>query len=264
VELVTFGSGPPLVFIPRLEGRWEYMRPAIEALARSHRVLTFSLAGERSSGIRLERSRGLENYVDQVAAALDREGISSAAICGVSFGGVVAIRFAAAMPDRTTALVLASVPGPTFHLKRRHVLYSRAPWIFGPLFVAETPWRLRAEMTAAFPRGSARLRFAFEQLRVFTRAPVSLARMAERARMIATLDLRAECAQIAAPTLVVTGERLLDHIVSVDGSSEYVRLIPGARGVVLDRTGHQGVMTRPDAFADLVRTFLKNPRHAAA
>ena len=264
MNLVSIGSGAPLVVIPRLEGRWEYMRPAIDALARSHHVLTFPLAGERSSGLRLDRARGLDNYVDQVAGALDREGIARAAICGVSFGGVVAVRFAATQPARTSALVLASAPGPTWHLKPRHMLYSRAPWIFGPLFIAETPWRLRAEMAAAFPRLGARLDFALEQVRTFMHAPISIPRMAERARMIATLDLAADCARITAPTLVITGERRLDHIVPVDGCTEYVRLIPGARGVVLDRTGHQGVMTRPEAFADLVRAFLENPRHAAA
>jgi pimeloyl-ACP methyl ester carboxylesterase len=264
VHLVTTGSGAPLVVIPRLEGRWEYLRPAVDALARSFRVLTFSLAGEPSSGVPLDRARGLDNYVSQVIRALDQARVARAAICGVSFGGVVAIRFAATQPARTAALVLASTPGPTWRLKPRHVLYARAPWLWGPLFVAETPWRLRAEMAAAFPRLSARLWFALSQVGVFVRAPLSLARMAERVRLISALDLAADCARITAPTLVVTGERRLDHIVPVEGSSEYVRLIPGARGIVLDRTGHQGVMTRPEAFADLIRVFLENPRHAAA
>jgi 3-oxoadipate enol-lactonase len=264
VHLVTTGSGAPLVVIPRLEGRWEYMRPAVDALARSFRVLTFSLAGEPSSGVPFDRARGLDNYVSQVVRALDQERVDRAAICGVSFGGVVAVRFAATRPARTAALVLASTPGPAWRLRPRHLVYARAPWLFGPLFVAETPWRLRAEMAAAFPRLSARLRFALSQVGTFVRAPLSLARMAERARVISALDLTGDCARITAPTLVITGERRLDHIVPVEGSSEYVRLIPGARGVVLDRTGHQGVMTRPEAFADLIRAFLENPRHAAA
>ncbi len=42
------GSGPPLVLIPGIPGPWEYMRPAVEALAASYRVLTFSLGPECS------------------------------------------------------------------------------------------------------------------------------------------------------------------------------------------------------------------------
>ena len=43
MDLVDRGSGPPLVLIPGLQGRWEYLRPAVDALSASFRVLTFSL-----------------------------------------------------------------------------------------------------------------------------------------------------------------------------------------------------------------------------
>ena len=95
-------------------------------------------------------------------------------------------------------------------------------------------------------------------------APVSLSRIAGRARMITTEDVTPDCAKVTAPTLIVTGERQLDHVVPVEGSSEYLRLIPNARAVVLERTGHLGSITRPDAFAAIVRAFTEGHRHAAA
>jgi pimeloyl-ACP methyl ester carboxylesterase len=73
-----------------------------------------------------------------------------------------------------------------------------------------------------------------------------------------------DCARITAPTLVVTGERDLDRVVPVDGSSEYLRLIPNARAAVLERTGHLGSITRPEAFTAIVRAFTESQRHAAA
>ena len=182
------------------------------------------------------------------------------------------MRFAAAHPARTAALILASVPGPDWHMRPRHQLYARAPWLFGPLFLAETPFRLRAEIAAALPgRRRARLRFAAKPARRLLRAPVSLLRMAQRGRdHLAAGSRRPTARRITAPTLVITGEPRLDHIVPVDtsgggdGTSDYARLIPGATHVVLARTGHQGVLTRPDAFADLIRSFVENQRHAAA
>ena len=134
MQIIDRGSGPPLVLIPGLQGRWEYMRPAVEALAASFRVITFSLQGA-----------DLDGLVQQAAAALDRAQVERATICGVSFGGLVALRFAARQPARCAALVLASTPLPSLQLRRRHQIYLKAPWIFGPVFLAESPLRLRPE-----------------------------------------------------------------------------------------------------------------------
>src|SRR5206468_1104769 len=117
-------------------------------------------------------------------------------------------------PDRISALVLASTPAPVWRLRRRHQVYSRLPWIFGPLFLAEAPWRLRAEIAAAMPDRRTRWTLRRDALRTFAAAPLSVGRMAARARLIDGIDMREDCAAITAPTLVITGERLLDHVVA--------------------------------------------------
>ena len=113
------------------------------------------------------------------SSAIDR-----AVLCGVSFGGLVALRFAATRPARTAGLVLVSTPGPGFHLKRRHEIYARLPWLFGPVFLAEMPSRVGREIAAAIPDRAARRRFRWRQMRTFLKAPLSLSRMAARARLI--------------------------------------------------------------------------------
>jgi 3-oxoadipate enol-lactonase len=253
MDVIDRGSGQTLVLIPGLQGRWEYMRPAVEALSTSFRVLTFSLDGA-----------DLDDYARQVADALARKSLERATICGVSFGGLIAVRFASRYASSCDALVLASTPKPALRLRRRHQVYLTAPWIFGLLFLAETPWRLRPEIRAAIPDRRERRRFAMHALRTLVDAPVSLSRMASRARLIASADLRSDCARITAPTLIVTGEAHLDHVVPVEGSSEYQRLIPDARTVVVPQTGHLGSITRPREFAAIVRAFVDGHRHAAA
>ena len=245
MDIIDRGSGPPLVLIPGLQGRWEYLRPAVDALSVFFRVLTFSLG-----------DGDLDAYAHQVASMLSRKGIDRATICGVSFGGLVAVRFAAQNPARCEALILASSAGPALLLRRRHQIYVRAPWIFGPIFLAESPLRLRPEICAAIPDARARRQFALRGLRTLLSAPVSLSRMAARAKLISSVDLGPDCEQITAPTLVVTGERHLDHVVPVEGAAEYVRLIPDARALVLERTGHLGSITRPDLFAAMIRDFV--------
>lgn len=225
------------------------MKPAVDALSQQFRVVTFSLRDD---------ARSLDDYVQQVSDTVDRNGADRAVIAGVSFGGLVAVRFAARFPARTRALVLASVPASLLQLRERHQWYLRMPLVFGPVFLIETPWRLRAELAAALPNWRERLAFTWRAIRTGIATPISFSQMAARARLMATTDLRADCARIQAPTLVVTGERHLDHVVPVDGTVEYANLIAGARVAVLERTGHVGTLTRADAFARLVGEFV-NP-----
>lgn len=264
MQIIDSGSGSPLVLVPGIQGRWEYLRPAVDALATSFRVLTFPLCGERGSDMRFDRARGLDNYADQILRVLDDRHIDCAAICGVSFGGLAALRFAAVHPDRTSALILTSTPGPQWHLRRRHRIYVRAPWLFGPLFLAEAPRRMRKELAAALPDARERWAFMGRQIGTLLGAPLSLTRMAERARLISEVDRVDDCRRVVAPTLIVTGELRLDHVVPVEGTSQYLELIPGARSVVIEGTGHLGSITRPQAFADVVRQFITKQHHAAA
>jgi pimeloyl-ACP methyl ester carboxylesterase len=263
MHIIDRGSGIPIVLVPGVQGRWEFFAPAIDELARSFRVITFSLCGELGCP-RIDPARGIASFTDQIAAALDSRSIERAIICGISFGGVAALSFAAQHPERTSALVLASTPGPGWHLKERHRLYARYPWLFAPVFLAETPRRMLREIARAIPGGRNRLRFVVWQLATIARAPVMLGRMAKRAELIATVDVACEAARISAPTLVVSGEPDLDHVVAVDTTSAYAKLIPTARAVTLERTGHIGSVTRPDRFAAIIREFvLRRQDHAA-
>lgn len=265
MRIIERGSGTPIVLVPGVQGRWEYFAPAIDALARSFRVVTFSLCGELGCP-RIVPARGIDNFTDQIAAALDDRGIDKAIVCGISFGGVAALRFAAERPDRTAALVLVSTPGPGWHLKRRHELYVRYPWLFAPAFLAESPRRLRREIARAIPGTRARLRFALWQLKTVVRAPVMLGRMAKRAALISTVDFAGEAARISVPTLVMNGEPGLDYVVAASTTSAYATLIPDARSVTFLETGHIGCVTRPDSFATLIREFahsLRRQNHAA-
>ena len=256
MALIDLGNGPPLVLIPGIQGRWEYLEPAIDALAELFRVLTFPLSGEQGCEATVDSTIGIDNDAHQVEAVLDRLGIRRATICGISFGGLPAIRFAAMHPERTSALVLVSTPGPGWRLRPRHCFYARWPRLFGPLFLAESPFRLRAELAAALPTLRGRWRFARWQLGTLIRAPLSLGRMATRASLMTSVDLLDDCVRVTAPTLVVAGEQALDRVLRVEGTPAYVKLISGARSVVLERTGHLGSVTRPELFASIVCDFL--------
>ena len=264
MNITDRGSGFPLILIPGLHGRWEYMSRAVGALAGVCRVITFSLCDEPAAGCRFDRTRGFDNFVDQVEKALDERGVPRAAISGWSFGGLIALAFAARRPERTTAVIPLSAPGPRWHLSREHEMYASRPWLFAPLFFAGVPGRLRAELTEAFTDRRELVRFAWDQMRTFLRAPIVPSRMAGRAKMIGPATRTIDFAAIAAPTLIVTGEPRLDRVVPVEGTSEYLDVIRGSRLARLEHTGHFGCLTHPRELAAVVRAFLDESRHAAA
>lgn len=265
-DIIERGAGEPLVLIPGVQGRWEYSRGIVDALARHYRVITFSLADERTS--RPDATSCMDVFADQVESTLDHLSLPDACIVGVSFGGLVALRFAATRPGRTRALALVSAPGPRWHLRQRHELYARLPWIFGPVFLAEAPVRLNHEVRTALPAWADRRRYLLAQLRTLIAAPVPLARMAARARLIGKYDRVADTARVTSPTLILQGEDALDHVTGSGGTAEYARLIAHAKHVELPRTGHLGSVTRPDDCAAIIHRFIvdstKDRHHSAA
>jgi pimeloyl-ACP methyl ester carboxylesterase len=115
---------------------------------------------------------------------------------------------------------------------------------------------------AALPSLSARLRFAARHGARVVAAPTSPARMARRIAWARAHDF-ADPRDITAPALVLTGEPGLDKIVPVEVSRRYLDQLHGARHVVLEKTGHIGLVTRPDAFAGELERFVDAVRLSA-
>jgi pimeloyl-ACP methyl ester carboxylesterase len=254
--VIVLGSGPPVVVVPGIQGRWEWMRPAVDALAARCCVMTFSLCGDPGSGADFDPVLGFDSFVAQIDRALDRNGLTRAVICGVSFGGLVALRYAATRPGRASAVVLVCTPAPDFQPAPRFARYITRPWLYAPAFALTSPARLWPEIDAALPTRTARLRFGLSHWWRIGTAPASPGRMAARMQLRDPVVLSRDASRIRVPVLVVTGEPHLDRVV---GSSplEYSRLIPGSRLEVLKQTGHIGLVTRPTAFARLVADFVE-------
>jgi pimeloyl-ACP methyl ester carboxylesterase len=250
------GSGNPLVVIPGIQGRWEWMRPALRALARDRRVISFTLPGDIGSGMTMDPSLGFDVFVKQVDEVLDKAQVQRAAICGVSYGGLIAVRYAACRPERVSALILASTPGPGWRPNPRQARYIAKPWLSVPAFCVTALDRLGREIVAALPDWRARIGFTLAYVGDAMAAPMLPGLMARRVRLQQETPLQPDCQRVAAPTLVVTGEESLDLVVPVASTREYLQLIPGAKYAVMDRTGHLGMLTQPDRFAAILEEFL--------
>ncbi|MDE3156876.1 MAG: alpha/beta hydrolase [Acidobacteriota bacterium] len=254
---VDRGSGPAVVLLPGIQGRWQFLSRTVEALAaHGCRVLTFSLGRAVDRGEPVDPVRGYARDMARIDAMLDEAGLDRAALCGSSAGGPVALQYAATRPGKVTALVLASAPGPRWAPDPELRAQMRRPWLNTLVFLAGTRARLAPEIRVAFPRRLPRLAFTLRQVITVLRAPIVPSWMAERARLMQAIDLAALARQVQAPTLLVTGEPGLDRVVPVAQTHEYLKLIPEVRAVTLERTGHIGLVTQPDRFAGIVATFV--------
>ena len=257
--MIDIGKGTAIVLIPGLQGRWEWMRPAVDALAKHHRVVSFSLCDEKTSPFKWELAMAFENYVTQVGAAMDRAGLSQAAIVGVSYGGLIAAEFCARYPERVSSLVLASALHSGWQPSALQQRYVNAPRLMSPLFAATAPGRMGPEVTAAIPAFAARWRFMAGQGARIAMAPASPTRMARRVAW-ASAHAFADPRRIRARALVITGEAALDRVVPVEVTEQYMQELQSAQRVVLERTGHIGLVTRPGRFAEILGRFVDDTR----
>jgi pimeloyl-ACP methyl ester carboxylesterase len=255
VAMIDIGRGPAIVVVPGIQGRWEWMKPALEALAARHRVLSFSLADEPGSATTIDPSLGFDTYLAQIDDLLDRAGIEHAAICGVSYGALIAVRYAAERSQRTDGLILVSPLPPSWQPDERLTRYCSAPRAYFPLFCLQAFGRFVSELNATFDAATERLGFAAYHAGTIFRAPMSPVRASQRVQLARGIDLAGDCGRVRCPTLVVTGEADLDRVVPPRMSIEYLNYIAHAEAVTLPRTGHLGLVTRPAAFAALVSTF---------
>jgi pimeloyl-ACP methyl ester carboxylesterase len=250
------GSGPPLIVIPGIQGRWEWLRPSLVELARRGRTISYTLSGDIGAEMKYDPALGFENYLLQLDQVFERTGLERAALCGISYGGLIGLRYAATRPGRVTALVLVSSPAPGWVPTSQQQRYVARPWRSAPAFVATAPARLYPEIVAAHETWAGRVKFAVTHTARVVAAPLIPSVMAERVRIQQRMDFAPDCARITAPTLVVTGEEALDRIVPVPVTRRYESLIPGARHVTMERTGHLGVITKPGRFAQVVGDFV--------
>jgi 3-oxoadipate enol-lactonase len=251
------GTGPALIVIPGVQGRWEWMTPALRELQKHCRTVTYTLCGDIGSGMKFDPRLGFDNYIRQLDSIFERTGLEQAALCGVSYGGFIALRYAAMRPDRISRLILVSAPAPGWVPSARQRRYVARPWMSAPAFVMTGPLRVWPEIQAAYDTWGERLRFTARHGARVVSAPMIPPVVAARVRLQQSTDFAPDCARVLAPTLVVTGEDGLDRVVPPEITRRYMTLIPGAQYVKLERSGHIGMLTRSPQFAEIVASFLR-------
>jgi pimeloyl-ACP methyl ester carboxylesterase len=249
------GSGSPVVVVQPLQGRWQWMQRFLDALSSRGRVISYTLCGDFGAD-RLDPSQGFDQYVRQLEDVIQRAGIERTALCGISFGGVVALRYAARNPTRVSRLVIASSPGPGWQPSSEQDRYVSRPLLTLPLFLWSALGRLSKELAASFPGVLDRLAFVLRACGAALRYPALPHVMAKRVRLMQTVDVAGDCTRIEMPTLIISGAPELDHVVPVESTRRYLSCIRDSRYAIMENTGHTGSLMRPNQLAQIVGDFI--------
>jgi pimeloyl-ACP methyl ester carboxylesterase len=262
VNYVEVGSGPPLVFIHGLSGCWQNWLENVPHFARDHRVIAVDLAGFGDSELPQEEI-SIPGYGRFVDAFLGQIGVEQAALVGNSMGGFIAAEVAINHPSRVEKLVLVNAAGgPTLHERNgaHGNRVARAARLVAPLAVAAAA---RREELVRRPR--LRRALLWKVARYPDRlSPELCYEVASGAGKPGFLDALAavmdydfceRLQEISCPALIVWGQN--DEIVPVGDAIEYERLIPGARKVIFEDTGHVPMLERPARFNRVLEEFLR-------
>ncbi len=233
-------------------------RPYFDRFADTHQVVYLDHRGQgRSDGRHDASGWDLDTWADDVVRFCEALDIEHPVVLGNSFGGFVAIHYAARHPQHPSKLVLSStLAWPDVDLIERRFGERGGPdaaATYRRIFVAGDP---TAEDWAEYLRVNMPLynhtetgfgpRRGWENLRV-------LQHFNER---FADMDLRGDVGRIEAPTLVLAGRD--DPITPHECSTTLLELLPEGIGrlEILDRCGHGTFRDRPDETERLLRAFL--------
>jgi len=241
-EYVEYGEGPPLVLIPGLAGGTDLLEPLARSLAGSFRVITYQLRGETDS-FALRRRFGLADLTEDLAEFIAWRGLERPTLFGVSFGGVIALQFAARYPRRLRALALQGV-GMRFEggLVQRiaSMVLSNYPLPADSPFVNQF-FNLLFGCKPSPEQAEHAIRACWQ---------TDQAVMAHRLRLLRRLSLESILPRIAVPTLVVSGAK--DVLVSRDNARSLVMDLPDCEQIILPKVGHLAPVSHSDVVSGAV------------
>ncbi|HWC33136.1 MAG TPA: alpha/beta fold hydrolase [Actinomycetota bacterium] len=223
---------------------WE---PQITGLGGDLQVLAPSLPGFGGESPPPGAVLTMDAAADAMGEALDRAGVQSAVICGLSMGGYVAFSMWRRHRDRIDALVLADTraePDDDAGRERRRTVAETAR-TRGSAAIAENPPALLSDGADDA---------LWDRVKGWIRAQPGEAIAAASLGMAERPDSRPILGEIDVPTTIVVGSA--DALTPPAMSESMAEAIPGAQLVVLDGAGHLSNLEDPEGFNAAIEGIL--------
>jgi 3-oxoadipate enol-lactonase len=224
---------------------WDLQIPALSA---NYQVIVYDLRGHGKSDSP-DHPYSIDLLADDLHHFLPFLCLKRSVLLGLSLGGRILLKFALKYPEEARAIILAGAQSETSaeaatllqalaEIARREGM-EKATEIFSSLPLLQTLAKRHPE------------RFQREKERIAKISPVGFARTC---LAIARMEsLNEQLSAIKAPTLALTGEEDDPYLPYLD---LYALKIPDCKKRVIPRAGHLSNLENPEAFIEVVRSFL--------
>jgi proline iminopeptidase len=224
------------------------------------RIVIFDARGSGASGMTPPFDH--QQYVADVDALREWIGAERIVMAGGSYGGFVSLEYAIAHPDRVQALVLRDTAASNAFEERARANALRSNRVELDMELYDRMMEGRCHDDADLERGWRMIVPLYDHELTPEKVEARLRGTVYHheshnwafARNIPGYDIRDKLPQITAPTLITVGRD--DWITPVEASEEMARLIPNARLVVFENSGHSPQLEEPERFQQVVREFL--------
>jgi 2-hydroxy-6-oxonona-2,4-dienedioate hydrolase len=258
-RVLEAGSGETVVLMPGTGGHLEAYSRNIAVLAQDFHVVAYDYPGHGYTTF-TDHDLELPEYLDHLDGLLDALELDRAHLNGESLGGWVAVKYAAAHPERVLKMVL-NTPGGTM---ARPEVMARIRDLSQAAADDPSPERIRArlEWLMADP-ASVTAELVEIRRRIYAQPGFSqsmrhilcLQEETIRRRNLVTAE---ELAAVSVPTLVVWTSD--DPSGPAAAGIEMARQIRGAQFELIEAAGHWPQWEQADRFNSLVASFLSGQR----
>lgn len=243
------GQGPPLVLIHALGLDHRLWDEQVPLLSSAFEVIAYDVRGHGQT----EAPAGpytLADFAEDLEGLLDSLGVSSAHLCGISMGGMIAQELALSYPERVRSLVLADTTSE-YNQEARRQFAERARVAEERGLAALAPPTTERWFTPEFrshhPQEVARI------MDIFIACPPN--GYAASCRAISRIDFTERLVNIHVPTLVLVGSR--DTSTTPEMALKIHEYIPGSRYVQIADAAHLTNVARPEEFSQLVAETVR-------
>jgi 3-oxoadipate enol-lactonase len=243
----------PIYFIPGIGADARMFEFVTTRLEPAFECIGWDLPGYGTAPLR--QPYGFADLARWLADDLDDIGRDRAYVVGHSIGGMVALEFAHAFPERLEGLILSGTT-PAFGSRDGAFAAQFLATRLGPLDAGASMADLAKSAPAELLGSRAGSDAAQRTAALLAEVPEAAYRQA--IACLVTFDRRESLKEIRTPTLLIAGEE--DRNAPLKTMERMVTSMPRAAIEVLRGVGHMAPLEAPDAFAQAVRYFIEETR----
>lgn len=254
----TGGAGMPVVFSHGLLWDTKLFAPQIAVLKDRYRCLAYDHRGQGRSADGTGRAISVETLTEDAAALIEKLDLGPVHFCGLSLGGIVAMRLAICRPDLIRSLVLLDTTADAEPYKWKYQALNVIARVAGLGAVSAMAMPALYGRTALKDPARADERREWKQQLIGNRGTIWRA-------INGVLDrksIHSELAKITVPTLVAVGDE--DTSTPKVMAERIAAGIAGAKLLVIPNAGHGSTLEQPALVTAAIGAFLDAQNSGAA